>query len=86
MCEIDSRRLWEAIAREPTPLEAMMLGEIVAEMLRSLDERDRLLASLALQGYTRLEIAERVGCTERTVYRVLERLRRHLERSTDGTT
>jgi RNA polymerase sigma-70 factor (ECF subfamily) len=77
---------WEVIAREPTPLEAMMLGETVEEILRSLDERERLLASLALQGYTRMEIAERVGCTERTVYRVLERLRRHLERSTDGTT
>lgn len=76
---------WEAIAREPTPLEAMMLSEAVVEMLRPLDERDRLLASLALQGYTRMEIAEQIGCTERTVYRVLERLRRQLERSTKDT-
>lgn len=76
---------WEAIAREPTPLEAMMLGETVADLLRSLDGRDRKLATLALQGYTRMEIAEQVGCTERTVYRVLERLRRRLEQSMNGT-
>lgn len=70
---------WEAVAREPSPLEALMLSETVEELLRGLDERDRLIASLALQGYTRQEIAERVSCTERTVYRVFGRLRRRLE-------
>ena len=75
---------WEAIAHEPSPLQALILGEAVEEMLRSLDERDRELATLALQGFTRQEIAEQIGCTERTVYRVLERLRRHLERSSDA--
>ncbi|SRR5579875_376929 len=49
---------WTVLAREPTPLEAMIFSETVEELLRPLNSRDRTIAMLALQGYTRHEIAE----------------------------
>jgi len=75
---------WSILAREPTPLEALILSETVEELLRPLDPRDRTIAMLALQGYTRHEIAEQAGCTERTVYRVLARLRHQMKRATNA--
>jgi RNA polymerase sigma factor (sigma-70 family) len=76
----EARRDWEALAREPTPQEAAMLDETVEELLRPLEERDRQVVAMTLQGYTRKEIGEELHCTERTVYRVLARLRRQMKR------
>jgi RNA polymerase sigma factor (sigma-70 family) len=75
---------WTIVAREPTPLEAMILSETVEELLRPLNSRDRTIAMLALEGYTRHEIAEQAGCTERTVYRVLARLRHQMKHATNA--
>jgi RNA polymerase sigma-70 factor (ECF subfamily) len=71
---------WKAFAREPTPSEVAMLAETVEQLLRNLSEREREIVSLALQGYTAPEISERLGRPERTVYRVVERARKHLQR------
>jgi RNA polymerase sigma-70 factor (ECF subfamily) len=71
---------WEAIAREPTPSDAAMLTELVDALMRPLDERERRILELRLQGYAVPEIGEAVGRTERTVHRVLERVRQRLER------
>ena len=76
----DSHVTWEAIAREPTPSEAAMLNETVEELLRSLDERDRRIVELSLQGYSVVEVAVDVGCAERTVQRLLARIKQRLER------
>jgi RNA polymerase sigma-70 factor (ECF subfamily) len=78
--EVDSAARWEAIAREPTPSEAIILVETVAEVLRGLDERDRQVVERSLQGETVVEISAALGCSERTVFRVLGRVRRRLER------
>jgi DNA-directed RNA polymerase specialized sigma24 family protein len=45
-----------------------------------LTAREREVVTLRLQGYSVPEIAGRVGRTERTVERALERARYHLER------
>jgi RNA polymerase sigma-70 factor (ECF subfamily) len=76
----DSGADWQAIAREPTPDEAALLGETVAQLFRGLDERERRVAELSLQGYKGAEISARAGVAERTVYRLLERLRGKLQR------
>ncbi len=68
-----------AQSSEPTPSEAAMLTETVEQLLASLPQRQREIVSLTLQGYTPIEISERLDCTERTVYRVLERVREWLE-------
>jgi RNA polymerase sigma-70 factor (ECF subfamily) len=70
---------YSAIAREPTPEEAMMLSETVEQVMRSLPERERPIMVMALQGYTLPEISQQIARTERTVYRVLRRIKDKLE-------
>jgi RNA polymerase sigma-70 factor (ECF subfamily) len=71
---------WDVVDREPTPPEAAMLAETVTELLRGLEPADREVVELTLHGYTVIEIAERLGRAERTVWRVRGRLRRRLQR------
>jgi RNA polymerase sigma-70 factor (ECF subfamily) len=71
---------WEALAREPTPPEAVMLAEAVEGLMRDLEGRDRDIVAEALQGYTAGEICARLARPERTVYRVLARVKKRLQR------
>ena len=47
--------------------------------MQGLHERERPILVLALQGYSLLEISEQVRRTERTVYRVMRRIKDKLE-------
>lgn len=69
----------EAIAREPTPYEAAALAETMEQMMARLNERDRQMLTLCLQGYSNLEISLQVGRTERTIRRLLKQVRQWLE-------
>lgn len=81
-----SRADWQAVAQEPSPSQAFLLTETLEELLSTLDERDRQVVTLALQGWTVAEISEKIGRSERTVQRVLERVRLELlERCGSGT-
>jgi len=71
---------WEALAREPTPMEAAELADTVESLMRRLTPREREVATLRLQGHSVLEISARIGRTERTVERALQRARHYLER------
>jgi RNA polymerase sigma-70 factor (ECF subfamily) len=71
---------WELIAREPTPQEAAMLSLTLEEVMRDFQEHHRKIVQLILQGSTPDQAATEAGCTQRTVHRVLQRLRRRLER------
>jgi RNA polymerase sigma-70 factor (ECF subfamily) len=75
---------WDALAREPTPAEAAMLAETVAQFLRELEPRERRIFELRLQGYTVPEISAQVGRTEYTVEGVLRKIRKRLRRLQDG--
>jgi RNA polymerase sigma-70 factor (ECF subfamily) len=70
----------QALDREPMPHEAAVLEETVQELFRSLDELERPILELSLQGYSVTEISERLGRAERSVRRLRERIRRRLER------
>lgn len=70
----------EPLGREPTPLEAAVLSETVAQLLAGLDEEERPVLELSLQGYTTREISERLGRAERTVRLLREGVRHRLER------
>jgi RNA polymerase sigma-70 factor (ECF subfamily) len=84
--EDDSAPAWECLDREPTPGEAAVLAETLRELLAQMDLRDRQIVTLRLQGYATAEVAAEAGCTQRTVQRVLERLRTRLERQqADGS-
>jgi RNA polymerase sigma-70 factor (ECF subfamily) len=67
------------VDEEPTPHEAAVLAETVELLLSDLQGRQREILTLSLQGYTPVEISERLKCTERTVYRVLDRVKEWLE-------
>jgi RNA polymerase sigma-70 factor (ECF subfamily) len=69
----------EALDREPTPLEAAILSETVEHLLASLDEDERPIVELSLQGYTTQEISQQLERPERSVRRLRERLRNRLE-------
>jgi RNA polymerase sigma factor (sigma-70 family) len=70
----------EPFGREPTPLEAAVLSETVEQLLAGLDEEERPVLELSLQGYTTREISERLGRAERTVRLLREGVRHRLER------
>jgi RNA polymerase sigma-70 factor (ECF subfamily) len=71
---------FETFSREPTPLEAVQLSETVARLLESLDEDERPVVELSLQGYTTREISQQLGRAERTVRLLRECVRKRLER------
>jgi RNA polymerase sigma-70 factor, ECF subfamily len=70
----------QAAGREPTPEEGAALAETVELLLRGLDEDERPIVELSLQGYSTQEISEQLGRAERSVRRLRERVRRQLER------
>jgi RNA polymerase sigma-70 factor (ECF subfamily) len=84
--EGDGRSGWEleALAGEPGPEEAAELADLVESLLRDLEGRDRDIVSLRLQGYTPAEIACQLNRPERTVFRVLDRVKKSLRRFCDG--
>jgi RNA polymerase sigma-70 factor (ECF subfamily) len=71
---------WEAIDREPTPVEAAMLAEAVERLLGDLAPPERAIVELSLQGYTTTEIANQLRRSQRTVRRVRERVKHRLMR------
>jgi RNA polymerase sigma factor (sigma-70 family) len=77
--------LEEALARDPTPSQAAILSETVERLMKKIQEQDRSILTLHLQGCDIAAISAQVGRTERTVRRTLERIRRMLIRlQSDG--
>ena len=70
----DSRADWEAVANDPTPAQAAILTDTLEVLLNGLDEQERRVATMCLQGYTVPDISTQIGRSERTVQRILERL------------
>jgi RNA polymerase sigma factor (sigma-70 family) len=79
----EDRPAWEVLASEPTPSEAAVLTEMVEQLMRGLDGRDRQIVELRLQGYTLAEISAQVGRTEHSIEGVLRRVRKRLQRQRD---
>jgi DNA-directed RNA polymerase specialized sigma24 family protein len=64
------------IGQEPTPEFAALVADEYGRLRERLpDEPLRLVLDLRLEGYTREEIAERLGCAQRTITRKLDRIR-----------
>jgi RNA polymerase sigma-70 factor (ECF subfamily) len=66
--------------REPTPSEVAVLSETVEHLLAGLNEDERPIIELSLQGYTTQEISQKLDRPERSVRRLRERVRHRLER------
>jgi len=69
----------DVLAREPSPLEALTLADEVQALMRGLTPPQRRMLELRLQGHSLDEIAQSIPCSQRTVIRVLERVRQQLE-------
>jgi RNA polymerase sigma-70 factor (ECF subfamily) len=78
--ELEGAAWLDPLGREPTPLEAVELTETLEQLFAALDEEDRPVLELSLQGYTTREISERLGRAERTVRLLREGVRHRLER------
>lgn len=70
---------WEPVAPGFSPAEAAAFADQLQQLMASLDDEERQLVDLKLQEYTNEEVAERLGCSERTVRRLLKRVQSRLE-------
>jgi len=68
------------VARGPTPAEAAEFADQFQQVLAGLDDEERQVIDLKLQECTNEEIAERLGCSERTVRRTVKRVQASLAR------
>jgi RNA polymerase sigma-70 factor (ECF subfamily) len=79
---IDARSLPSAFdvdGESPSPDAVVAFLDLLEHFMNQLREDDRKILELRLQGYSQEEVAEQVGRTERTVRRVLERIRQVAE-------
>jgi RNA polymerase sigma factor (sigma-70 family) len=68
-----------AIARDPSPAEVAQAIDELERLLLLLPELGKQVVDLRLHGYRQDEIAERLGCAERTVRRWLVRAQEILQ-------
>jgi RNA polymerase sigma-70 factor (ECF subfamily) len=76
----ESGKGWQVADNDERPSEKVIMAEIVERLMDGLDTTEQPILLLSLQGFTVAEISARVERTERTVQRVLQRLRRRLEK------
>ena len=65
----------------PLPIEAIALVEQVEQLMARLPAPHQRMLEKRLQGYTLDEIAAQMNCSQRTVIRALERIKKHMEAS-----
>jgi RNA polymerase sigma-70 factor, ECF subfamily len=78
-----SAAAFDQVARAPGPVEAAQFAEQFQQLLSTLDEEERQFVDLKLQDFTQDEIAQRLGCSERTVRRILKRVQSRLAKTFD---
>jgi RNA polymerase sigma-70 factor (ECF subfamily) len=69
-----------APAREPTPAEAAAFADQMQHLLAALDDEERQLVQRKLDGQDSPAIAKAMNCSERTVRRLLAKVRDRWER------
>ena len=68
--------LAQVLGKEPTPEFAALLSEGYTQLIEQLPEETlQRIAQKKLEGFSNAEIANQLGCVERTVERKLERIR-----------
>jgi RNA polymerase sigma-70 factor (ECF subfamily) len=69
----------QRLAHEPAPSDVLALTDELQQLMREFPPLQRHMVELRLQGYCLGEIADLTQRSERTVRRVLERMKRHLK-------
>jgi RNA polymerase sigma-70 factor (ECF subfamily) len=65
----------ELLDREPSPAEANLFVDQLEGLLKEIRPDDRQILEMRLLGHTNAEIAAQLGISERTIRRLMERLR-----------
>ena len=76
----DSASGMEALARDPLPSEVAAFNDLLQKIMISLQERGRQVLTLSLQGYAVPEIKSQLDCSERTIFRILNQVKKRLHR------
>lgn len=71
----DERAASEPKCAGPTPAEIVEFAEEIQRMFDALGDEERQFVQLRIEGLSQAEIAERLGCSERTVRRLLHRVK-----------
>ena len=66
------------IADEPTPDQVAIFNETLTTLMEPMSESQRTIVHMRLKNYTYAEIGEKLGRTERTVYRTLGEIRERM--------
>jgi len=80
---VDGSALCIPVSRGPRPDEVLALTELVEQLLHGLSVGEQEIVQLRLQGFSTGEICQMVGRSDRTVRRVLARVRRRAMRLTN---
>lgn len=77
---VNDGRIMEAIGDEPSPVMVLMMQESVEQLFSHLGVGQlQDLAGAKLEGYSNAELAQRFGCSERTIERRLHLIREKLQ-------
>jgi RNA polymerase sigma-70 factor, ECF subfamily len=68
-------QLMEVLDREPTPEAVNAFVDQLDHFLKQLRPEDRQILEMRMQGYNSLEIAEKLGISDRKIRRLMERVR-----------
>ncbi|MFO0880030.1 MAG: ECF-type sigma factor [Gemmataceae bacterium] len=71
---------FEGIARDPTPDEVATFEDTLRHLLQGLDDRERQIVQLVLEGHTIREISEQVHRSEHLIRTLLKKVRTRWER------
>jgi RNA polymerase sigma-70 factor (ECF subfamily) len=72
--------IWQLASTQPDPQEAVDLADQVESLAAKLHEEERMVLTMKLDHKENREIARQLGCSERTVRRILERLQSRLRK------
>jgi RNA polymerase sigma-70 factor (ECF subfamily) len=68
-------RLLEVLDREPTPDDTNTFLDQLEHFLSQLRPQDKQILEMRMQGYNNVEIAEKLGISDRKIRRLMERVR-----------
>lgn len=74
----DERSAPVAVAKGESPDETVMFEDQFDELMTKLEKSERRILRMKMDGYTNTEIAAKLDCSERTVRRVMVRMRSKL--------
>ena len=78
--EDGQERLKELLGRDPTPEASILFMDQLKHFLLNLRPQEREIVDLRMQNFTAVEIAQKLNVSERTIRRLLERIRAIAER------